>query len=258
MLDLGEAHTLSDLVEAAHTAERQFGGQQVWFRGHAQNDWQLVPSAHRRHPILESQFAHHFRLRAPSLAANCPEHKDYVSWLPLMQHYGLPTRLLDWTESLLIAAFFAIPSEPVTSSAAIWLLAPGNLNEQSIGCVIPFLADERVTPLVAAAFSGTVNPEKQFSVAALAPRTDRRMAAQLGNYTIHGSREPLETHSASAHFLGRILIPAASHDKIRADLSVAGMRLSSLFPDLSNLARELASIKALGQQGEDLEAPREV
>lgn len=49
MLDLGEAHALSDLVEAAHIAERQLGGQ-VWFRGHAQNDWQLVPSAHRKTP----------------------------------------------------------------------------------------------------------------------------------------------------------------------------------------------------------------
>jgi hypothetical protein len=135
--------------------------------GHAQNEWKLVPSAHRRHPVLESQFAHHFRLRAPSLAANCPEHKDYVSWLPLMQHYGLPTRLLDWTESLLVAAFFAIPSKSTPSSAALWLLAPGTLNEQSIGRLIPFLVDDRVTPLVAAAFSGRINPEEENSVAVL-------------------------------------------------------------------------------------------
>lgn len=252
MLDLGEAHTLSDLVEAAHIAERRLGGQ-VWFRGHAQGDWKLVPSAHRRHPVLESQFAHHFRLRAPSLDTNCPGHKDYVSWLPLMQHYGLPTRLLDWTESLLVAAFFAIPPKPITSSSAIWLLAPGHLNEQSIGYLIPFLVDERVTPVVNEAFSGSTRPGNQHSVAVLAPRTDRRMAAQLGNYTIHGSREPLEAHPASSRFLARILIPAISHDRVKADLSVSGMRLSSLFPDLSNLAREISEIKALGPRGEDLE-----
>jgi hypothetical protein len=132
MLDLGEAHSLSDLLEVAHIAEQRLGGQ-VWFRGHTRNDWQLVPSAHRRHPVLESQFAHHFRLRAPALATNCPGHKDYVGWLPLMQHYGLPTRLLDWTESLMVAAFFAVPSKSDTSSAALWLRAPGTLNEQSIG-----------------------------------------------------------------------------------------------------------------------------
>lgn len=253
MLDLGEAHTLADLIEAAHNAERQLGGQ-VWFRGHAQNDWQLIPSAHRRNSVLESQFANHFRLSAPSLAANCPEHEDYVSWLPLMQHYGLPTRLLDWTESILVAAFFSLPPKPTKTNTAIWLLAPGNLNDQSIGGLIPFLTDERVKPLVTAAFSGKTNPKYQHSVAVLAPRSDRRMAAQLGNYTIHGCREALEAHPASSQFLARLLIPHKSHDKIRADLSVSGIRLSSLFPDLVSLAQEVGEIKAFGPNGEDLEA----
>lgn len=155
------------------------------------------------------------------------------------------------------AAFFAIQPKSITSSAAIWLLAPGNLNELPIGYLIHFLDDERVTPLVTAAFSGKTSPEEQHSVAVFAPRTDRRMAAQLGNYTIHGNRDPLEEHPESAKFLARILIPATSHDKIRADLSDSGMRLSSLFPDLSNLARELTEIEALGPIGEDLESPRE-
>jgi len=248
MLELGEAHSLSDLIEAAHKAEMKFGGQ-VWFRGHSQYDWKLVPTAHRRHAVLETQFANHFRLRAPSMTSTCPEHKDYVSWLPLMQHYGLPTRLLDWTESLLVAAFFAIPSETSTSSAAVWILAPGNLNKVSIGNFIPFLTDERVTPVVDAAFSGRQANDNQHSIAVLAPRTDRRMAAQLGNYTIHGDRNALEMHPNAASFLAKIVIPPEAHDKVRADLSVSGMRLSSLFPDLSNLAKEISELEALDNNG---------
>lgn len=251
MLELGEAHAISDLIEAAHSAEKQFDGQ-VWFRGHTQHDWKLVPTAHRRHAVLEAQFANHFRLRAPSMTSSCPEHKDYVSWLPLMQHYGLPTRLLDWTESLLVAAYFAIPCETSTSSAAVWILAPGNLNRESIGYLIPFLTDERVAPVVNEAFSGKQSNNNQHSIAVLAPRTDRRMAAQLGNYTIHGDRNALEMHSNAASFLAKIVIPSKAHDKVRADLSVSGMRLSSLFPDLSNLAKEISELKALDQNGEDL------
>ena len=253
MLELGEALTLADLIDAAHIAEKQLGGQ-IWFRGHAQHDWNLVPSAHRRHPALESQFANHFRLRAPSLAANCPEHLDYVSWLPLMQHYGIPTRLLDWTESLLFAAFFAISKKSHRSSATIWMLAPGNLNELSIGYVIPFLTDERVKPFVNAAFSGAVNLEGHHSISVLAPRTDRRMAAQLGNYTLHGNRDPLESHPAASRFLARVVMPETSHDRINSDLSVSGIRLSSLFPDLANLAREITEIKAIDHDGEDVVA----
>lgn len=256
MLDLGEAHTFADLLSAAHVAEKQFDGQ-VWYRGQSQYGWHLVPSAHRRHPLLESQFANHFRLRAPALVAECPDHKDYVSWLPLMQHYGLPTRLLDWTESLLVAAFFAIPEKSTGSNAAIWMIAPGKLNEQSIGHFIPFLADVRVEPFITAAFSATAIPVSNHTIAVLAPRTDRRMAAQLGNYTIHGDRTPLNTHPAAANFLARVLIPTTARNTIKTDLSVAGVRRSTLFPDLTNLAIELSEIVAFDEEEKDLDAETE-
>lgn len=255
MFELGIAHRLADLIQAAHRAEKQFGGQ-VWFRGHAQNDWPLIPSAHRRHPVLESQFIHHFRLRAPSLDLSCPAHKDYATWLPLMQHYGLPTRLLDWTESLLVATFFALSQDSNETEAAIWMLAPGNLNEFSIGYIIPFLTDERAEPYITDAFSGNSKAENQNTIAVFAPRTDRRMAAQLGNYSIHGNREALELHPESSSFLSRIIIPLESRDEIRTDLSVSGIRRSSLFPDLVNLAHEISELKAIGPKGQDSESEK--
>jgi hypothetical protein len=71
------------------------------------------------------------------------------------------------------------------------------------------------------------------------------MAAQLGNYTIHDNQTPLELHPESQNFLARILLPASSHNKLARDCSVLGLRQSTLFPDLANLASELKNIKTI-------------
>lgn len=96
--------------------------------------------------------------------------------------------------------------------------------------------------------------EIPYSVAAYAPRQDPRMAAQLGNFTIHGSREPLEEHPDAADFLAKVEIPAWAKSRIRDDLLLAGIRLSNLFPDLDHLAEEVSQLRAIGPDGEDLEA----
>ena len=256
MQNVPSASSVADLLDFARAAERDFG-EVAWFRGHAREAWTLVPSAHRRHPTLEAQFSQHFRLLAPSISDRCPAHADTTAWLPLMRHYGLPTRLLDWSESVLVAAYFAIDGvrhEP----SNIWALAPGTLNSQSIGRFIPFLVDERVKPLVSDAFGTRIGHTAPQYLAALAPRTDRRMAAQLGNYTIHGTREPLEQDAPSAGYLRRVTIGPDAIPRLKSELHLAGVRTSILFPDLASLAREIADLRALGSDGEDLEDADEV
>ena len=46
-----------------------------------------------------------------------------LGWWSLMQHHGVPTRLLDWTKSIYVAAYFAVESEPEHDSA-LWVVHP--------------------------------------------------------------------------------------------------------------------------------------
>lgn len=250
-VDLGQASSLGELLEAARTAEANLGRRQLWYRGHSKSEWKLVPTAHRRHPILESTMANLFRLRAPAVWRDCPLHTDYIRWLPLMRHYGLPTRLLDWTESIAVAAFFATKFSNSDESSIIWMLSPGDLNSHSIGQLVPFMTDDRVRSIAEAAFSG--KSYGAHSVAVIAPRENQRMAVQLGNFTVHGSRDPLEDHPKAAEFLARIELPPGAHNRIVSDLLSIGITLSNLFPDLEHLAEEIAGLMALGPNGEDLE-----
>ncbi|MFA5597645.1 MAG: FRG domain-containing protein [Pusillimonas sp.] len=242
---MNKIENVSHLIEAIKTTEGEFNSAQMWFRGLEDASWELIPSIHRKHKILEAEYANRFRLNAPAVYSNCPSTNDYSKWLPLMQHYGLPTRLLDWSESPLIALFFAIESKDSDGDRALWMLAPGKLNEIFDFSVIPFLNNEKIQTIVENSF----NRDKLFSnidfLAVAAPLENPRMSAQMGHFTIHNTRDPLNMHPDVNSFLKKYIIPYNSVQKIRTELNMLGIRRSKIFPDLTNLAKEISEIVAI-------------
>jgi hypothetical protein len=64
-----------------------------------------------------------FKRKAHLFLDHIPDETDYFQWLGLMQHHGAPTRLIDFTWSPEVAAFFALESAAPHSKCAVWAVA---------------------------------------------------------------------------------------------------------------------------------------
>lgn len=127
------ANTLADIMAWGQAGILFFGTTDVWFRGHAKADWKLVPNVHRQHDYKwERNTSLRFRRRAKTRHDKYPPDHDPAGWLFLAQHYTLPTRLLDWTESVLVATYFAV-LEHDDEPAVVWFMKPGLLNQHQNG-----------------------------------------------------------------------------------------------------------------------------
>ena len=94
-------------------------GTQIFYRGHADRDWELLPSIFRtpngvekEHLLFRDMVAHE-----PQSFLGCQSTLDH---LVQMQHYGLPTRLLDVTANPLVALYFACEQVDNDVSAGVW------------------------------------------------------------------------------------------------------------------------------------------
>lgn len=97
----------------------------LWFRGHSDFQYMLRPALFRQGKSLgihfnEKQMLEEFRRRYPEQSHH---HKTTYEWLTLMQHYGLPTRLLDWSSNLLVALYFCCQEQP-DKDGAVYALNP--------------------------------------------------------------------------------------------------------------------------------------
>ena len=72
----------------------------IWFRGNSDQNYSLSPSIFRGsyEPKYEQSFQTKFKARALPYLTNRPV-ENYWEWLFIMQHHGVPTRLLDWSSS---------------------------------------------------------------------------------------------------------------------------------------------------------------
>jgi hypothetical protein len=253
---------LSEAIQAAKEVFNLFNSDAALWRGHGNADWPLLAQVFRRtleHPEVplyydEHSLIGHFMSRAETRTQRtCPSSEDYFDWLFLAQHYGLPTRLLDWSENLLFALYFAVvEKEQKDKDGCIWALWPERLNAH-FGSTSGFvqIRDPKVVEIAKCAFDPQANCE-QVIIAIDGREIDPRMLAQMSRFTLHSYHEAMEILPTSASWLRRYVIPKEAKSEIRAQLAALGIRRSNLFPDLSNLAAEVKEMRF----GDPLSHPR--
>ena len=226
----------------------------LWFRGVGKDNYQLSPSLYR-HPSktvfddlqqLERGMLTAFRHRSPPFVRGLPN--DELELLFLMQHHGIPTRLLDWTENPFVALFFALEavrnkSFPDTD-AAVWILNPTALNKVSLSS----FSHEGILSADDDLMRG-YRPMKETRTVASDPvalygvHNSQRIVAQRGVFVLFGKNtRPLETIDRVCNedgILTKVTVPNACRRTIFNQLFSMGITDSVLFPDLDGLAVEI-------------------
>ena len=148
-MDETRIKSVAGLIEAVRDRREAWGKQvQPWFRGEPERTskplWPKVfRSIHDENLLLQL-----FRMHAPSFGIeNSPPREHTDEWLFLAQHFGLPTRLLDWTEGLLLALYFGLNhGNQSRFGSVVWMLNPIELNRQSFRD-LPKLRSRLLLPL---------------------------------------------------------------------------------------------------------------
>jgi hypothetical protein len=230
--------TVEDFVRIASQTTSTLG-LNAWWRGQIDSAWRLQPAIARKKRArgFEVNRTMLFRSRARTRYSSCPGKDDLSDWLFLMQHFGLHTRLLDWTLNPLVALYFAVEGES-KADAAVFSLAPQTLNAaHGHGAMVLLPNHGAVQALVGGAFNDREPTDETLAI--LPEEIDTRMLVQRSTFTIHGGTSALEDHPYAATFMTKLIVPGAKRVAVRKQLRGLGVDRPSLFPDLSNLATDL-------------------
>lgn len=237
-IELGSWEEFKNAVFPTLFGEPRFSPNRYLFRGHGRGDWSLTTSFDRWYRLwgkdrsrieLANQLLHAFISACENHGLKSQLDANSAESIAVAQHYGVPTRLLDWTESPYIAAFFAYHSNLTLTTephdvVAVWAL------------------DEKID---------IWSKEYGVEVIKASRFTNERLRNQAGAFTL--SRTPFESleeyverHSSPRPPLFRFLLPASDVRIALADLAAMGITPARMFADLEGAAASAVQQVILG------------
>ncbi len=255
-----KVETVRSLSEFTELSEAIRDNETTWYRGCGKSSYRLTPTLYR-HPVIrepdqlakvEASIMSHFKDRSvPYLTRSLPNDWEVLF---LMQHHGVPTRLLDWTENPFISLYFAISAAPSSTGtdgqefledAAVWILKPDAWNNH----VLQYLTYEdgilSVGDPVLAGYSVDSNgPSNVDAVALFGIYNSPRIVAQRGVFTMFGqSTTPMEEVLDGRDFpegcLTKVTLPKDALPDLSRSIFAIGITDSVVWPDLDGLAAEI-------------------
>ena len=246
-----ETIPVKSIVEFVRFVHENCKDREVLFRGqHEDKDWPLRPKLARiiehANPSIqieeiEEKIFEEFKRRALPFIKDL----DFKTELELLmhgQHYGLTTRLLDWSGNPLVALWFALQGSTVKheendnnndkGNAVVWVFSP--------------------TPELNAEESWWNQPFRVPATMFVRPKhLDKRLIVQQGYFTIHKYDEtrrefvPMEEDDGCSLYLTKLIIEPSSAESMKGDLERFGITKASLFPDLTGLCEHIRNLVEL-------------
>ncbi len=269
-------HNVLDFIRTVESdLEKWPSNIRPWFRGESGTEClPLTPKIQKYTATQENYLLQSFRRKAGGLANTPPRSLHADLWLFLAQHYGMDTRLLDWTEGALIALFFAVNRE--NPKPCVYMLNTYKLNslaykiywekhgKEKKNCPEPpdfpltwpyanwlnydIKTNCRITAYENIALAWEFrNEEYGFDLPIAVPATyqDQRMIAQRSCFTIHGKRLDslitiLQEYSEKpSDYIKVYKFSNKDCKQITNQLSYLGISQSTIFPNLDSLTIDI-------------------
>ncbi len=236
------------------------------FRGQRCAKWRLKTSLERAvaqfevpstlTPTIEKGLIRRFRRQTHHYTPDVPREDNLLEWLSLMQHYGAPTRLQDWTYSFFVAAYFAV--EDAGEESAIWAL-DRKITDPAVRRAIPATAQACIdqTGYVDTSTCFTEVFDRNPPAPLVSPvnpfRLNQRLVIQQGIFLCPGDVSvPFEENLASVlpqkphEALRKFVIDgsATNRKEILWHLHRMNLNRASLFPGLDGFAASLRTLVA--------------